>query len=84
MPRQFRARTLLRKRRALPPPEPSGAVVFWRWIGRFRYAPGFVQFIAGLTVVGLLIPTTNWLYQVVRKPSELFFPVSDVWFKTPT
>ena len=84
MPRQSPARTPLRKRRARPPQEPSGAVVFWRCIGRFRYAPGFVQFIAGLAVVGVLIPTANWLYQVVRKPSELFFPVSDVWFKTPT
>jgi len=25
----------------------------------------------------------NWLYQVVRKPAELFFPVSDVLNKTP-
>jgi hypothetical protein len=26
----------------------------------------------------------NWVYQVVRKPSELFFPVSGALFKTPT
>ena len=25
----------------------------------------------------------NWVYQVARKPSELFFPVSGVLFKTP-
>ena len=26
----------------------------------------------------------NWTYQVVRKPSELFFPVSGTLYKTPT
>jgi hypothetical protein len=26
----------------------------------------------------------NWVYQVVRKPTELFFPVSGVLWKTPT
>jgi hypothetical protein len=26
----------------------------------------------------------NWVYQVVRKPAELFFPVSGTLFKTPT
>lgn len=25
----------------------------------------------------------NWIYQVVRKPSELLFPVSDTLYKTP-
>jgi hypothetical protein len=35
----------------------------------------------GALTVGL---SANWLYQVVRKPSELFFPVSGVLAKTPT
>jgi Transglycosylase SLT domain len=26
----------------------------------------------------------NWLYQVIRKPSELFFPVSGVLYKSPS
>jgi hypothetical protein len=26
----------------------------------------------------------NWIYQVLRKPAELFFPVSGALFKTPT
>ena len=26
----------------------------------------------------------NWIYQVIRKPSELFFPVSGTLFKTPS
>ena len=83
MPRHSPARAPVRKRRPRPPLQPPRALVLWRWIMRFRYAPGFVQFIAGLAVVGALIPTTNWLYQVIRKPSELFFPVSDVLYKTP-
>ena len=28
--------------------------------------------------------TINWIYQVIRKPSELFFPVSGTLYKTPT
>ena len=27
--------------------------------------------------------TINWIYQVVRKPSELFFPVSGVLYRLP-
>ncbi|MGD9601841.1 MAG: lytic transglycosylase domain-containing protein [Gammaproteobacteria bacterium] len=30
------------------------------------------------------LPALNWTYQVVRKPTELFFPVSDRLYKTPT
>lgn len=35
------------------------------------------------TVLLLLWLATNWIYQVVRKPSELFFPVSGALYKTP-
>jgi hypothetical protein len=38
------------------------------------------------TAAALLIMTwfaVNWIYQVVRKPSELFFPVSGVLYKSP-
>jgi hypothetical protein len=31
-----------------------------------------------------LAVAVNWIYQVVRKPSELLFPVSNALFKTPT
>jgi hypothetical protein len=34
-----------------------------------------------MVVLGLAV---NWTYQVVRKPSELFFPVSGTLYKTPT
>jgi hypothetical protein len=46
-------------------------------------APRMVQFIIVATVVLALWSATNWVYQVVRKPAELFFPVSDALSKTP-
>ena len=36
--------------------------------------------VAGIIVLAL---TLNWVYQVARKPAELFFPVSGVLNKTP-
>ncbi len=37
---------------------------------------------AALTLAAALV--VNWIFQVVRKPSELLFPVSGVLYKTPT
>jgi hypothetical protein len=48
-----------------------------------RRAPAFVQVIGGMALVGVLWFALNWTYQVVRKPSELFFPVSDTLYKVP-
>jgi hypothetical protein len=50
----------------------------------FGRAPGFVQ--AGVVVATLVVIwfASNGLYQVVRKPSELFFPVSGTLNKTPS
>jgi hypothetical protein len=39
--------------------------------------------IAGAVLVITLWLTVNWIYQVARKPSELFFPVSGTLYKTP-
>ena len=36
-----------------------------------------------VVAAGLLWLAMNWVYQVVRKPSELFFPISGVLHKTP-
>lgn len=59
----------------------------WTWplraLRRFARLPGFLQFGLLVLLVVLLVPTVNWLYQVVRKPTELFFPVSGRLFKTP-
>jgi hypothetical protein len=56
---------------------------FRRRMRSFQRAPGAVQIIAGLLVVLALATAVNWIYQVIRKPSELFFPVSGTLFKTP-
>lgn len=47
-------------------------------------APLPVRLVAGTAVILVLIFTLNWLYQVIRKPAELFFPVSGTLHKTPS
>lgn len=69
----------------------SGALTLWpsaglrrRWWQALRRAPGYVQVtVISLAVVSLWL-AANWTYQVMRKPSELFFPVSGTLYKTPT
>ncbi len=54
-----------------------------RWRRIFGGAPRAVQVpIVAIALLTLSL-TVNWIYQVVRKPSELFFPVSGTLFKTP-
>ena len=55
-----------------------------RWYQRFARAPLLVQIVAGVLIVGAIWLALNWTYQVIRKPSELFFPVSDSLYKSPT
>ncbi|HVN37919.1 MAG TPA: lytic transglycosylase domain-containing protein [Myxococcota bacterium] len=54
-----------------------------RWLRGFRRMPPGAQVISGLCVVALAWALVNVLYQVARKPTELFFPVSGTLFKTP-
>ena len=42
-----------------------------------------MQFIVGTIGIITLWLAVNWIYQVIRKPSELFFPVSGTLYKTP-
>ncbi len=49
----------------------------------FKRAPAGIQALAALVAVAVVCLTLNWIYQVVRKPSELFFPVSGTLNKTP-
>ncbi|MET0532813.1 MAG: lytic transglycosylase domain-containing protein [Steroidobacter sp.] len=53
-----------------------------RWLNALRSLPLTLQ----VVVVVVLIVTSwfaiNWIYQVIRKPSELFFPVSGTLYKT--
>ena len=47
-------------------------------------APLPVRLVAGTAVILVLIFTLNWLYQVIRKPAEMFFPESGTLDKTPS
>ena len=49
---------------------------FWR-------APRALQIVIGLALVLMLWLALNGIYQIIRKPSELFFPVSGTLNKTP-
>jgi len=54
-----------------------------RALRALRKAPPAVR--AAIAVAALVIASfaVNWVYQVVRKPAELFFPVSGALSKTP-
>ena len=54
-----------------------------RVLSAFRGAPGIVQFLVGTTLAVSLWLAINWSYQIARKPSELFFPVSESLYKDP-
>ena len=55
-----------------------------QWMRGFRSAPLLMQLVVCLAFALTLWLAVNWVYQVVRKPSELFFPVSGTLYKTPT
>jgi hypothetical protein len=54
-----------------------------RWWKAFRRAPAAMQLGVGVVALLALWLAVNWIYQVVRKPSELFFPVSGTLYKSP-
>jgi Transglycosylase SLT domain len=51
-----------------------------RW---WRPAPRPAKIVMGVLALLLVWLLCNWIYQVVRKPSELFFPVSGTLNKAP-
>jgi hypothetical protein len=55
-----------------------------RWVRAFRRTPPSVRLIITLVILATVALTVNWVYQVYRKPTELFFPLSGALFKTPT
>src|SRR6202012_1889135 len=56
----------------------------WRRVRRWwRPAPRPAKFLMGALIVLILWLGINWIYQVARKPSELFFPVSGTLYKSP-
>src|SRR5229473_6157292 len=46
-------------------------------------APLVVRLLVGAILIVLMWSAVNWTYQVLRKPTELFFPVSGALSKTP-
>jgi hypothetical protein len=54
-----------------------------RLVKRFRGTPRALQLTALSVVFAVLFLAVNWSYQVVRKPSELFFPISGQFYKDP-
>ena len=48
-----------------------------------RAAPPAIRVVAGVVVILAVWSAVNWGYQVIRKPTELFFPVSAALGKTP-
>jgi hypothetical protein len=48
-----------------------------------RRAPPLLQLTIVFALVALLALAVNGVYQLVRKPTELFFPVSGALYKTP-
>lgn len=61
-----------------------GAATRRRWFKKFSGASTTLQVIVGVAVIAAVWLVVNVMYQVIRKPSELFFPVSDSFYKTPT
>ena len=47
-------------------------------------APLVLRIVLGAMLVLAIWVAVNWVYQVIRKPSELFFPVDRVLAKAPT
>ena len=72
-----------RKRRAVSAKRPQVAKPRRLWVRIFLAMPGSLQ---ALLIVTVLISgwfAVNWSYHIIRKPSELFFPVSGTLNKTP-
>ena len=91
MSRSRAARTTSRKKRKKHRRRFRIATFWWpgarprrRALRALLAAPLLAQLIIVAVVALALWSASNWVYQVVRKPAELFFPVSDALFKTPS
>src|ERR1700733_14068755 len=72
-----------RLRRLLPRRLWPGAQTRRRWWRTVRRAPAGLQLVSTAVLVLVAAVSLNWIYQVIRKPSELFFPVSATLYKSP-
>src|SRR3990172_327486 len=55
-----------------------------KWLRTYWAAPAGIKVVVAVLAVVLLWSGTNWLYQVARKPTELYFPVSGALAKPPS
>ncbi len=55
----------------------------WRALLAMLVAPLVVRVLVGAVVILAAWSAVNWIYQVIRKPTELFFPVSGALAKSP-
>ena len=76
-PHRKRARRSKRSKR-----KPSSSRVR-SFVAGLRRIPGELRVVIACIVLATLAVSGNWLYQVMRKPTELFFPVSGVLHKYP-
>jgi len=72
-----------RRRFRLPGLWPSARLHRRAWRS-LRHATPLTQILVGVTACLALALAVNWTYQVIRKPSELFFPLSGTLYKTPS
>ena len=54
-----------------------------RAVMAFRVAPLAIRIVIGMVLLVTVWAALNWMVQVARKPSEVFFPVSGSLFKVP-
>ncbi len=80
--RERKARSVRKRRLSLRALWP-GPRVRRRSFRALARAPRLLQFSLGLAALAAVALAINWIYQVVRKPSELLFPVSGTLYKTP-
>ena len=77
LPRRARAGRVRRALRWLRSPRVRRAA------RRLWAAPLAIRLVLGLALLVLLWSAVNWTYHVIRKPTELFFPVSGTLAKAP-
>jgi len=82
-----RARTRLARARAGLAAAMTKARKLWRLARRallaFLAAPLAIRLLVGASVILTVWWIVNWTYQAVRKPTELFFPMSGALSKAP-
>jgi hypothetical protein len=84
MPPSRVVRAAARKTRARRAPGGSVRRRARQALGALLAAPLAVRIVAGAVAILIVWSCVNVAYQVIRKPTELFFPVSGTLFKTPS